>query len=191
MWLEASKIDFINRELIQVSSPTPDQKTKLLSPLPFFAFLLTPARTRIRVSTFLGFREHWTRPVSGPGGLRPAAILCSFNFDIWCFFEEGEGFLMEGKRISASPRPCNGRRILARKRPRSEGVVNSVKKLMRREISSKRDRSFSMSNAQERFRNIQLQVEFFSLILLGYVANTLLFCNFVWLFCWSGWGKLM
>ncbi|KAJ4751076.1 Transducin/WD40 repeat-like superfamily protein [Rhynchospora pubera] len=67
---------------------------------------------------------------------------------------------MEGRRISASPRPCNGRRIVARKRPRSEGVVNSVQKLMRREISSKRDRSFSMSNAQERFRNIQLQEEF-------------------------------
>lgn len=67
---------------------------------------------------------------------------------------------MEGRRITASPRPCNGRRIVARKRQRSEGVVNSVQKLMRREISSKRDRSFSMSNAQERFRNIQLQVVF-------------------------------
>jgi hypothetical protein len=67
---------------------------------------------------------------------------------------------MDGRRITASPRPCNGRRVVARKRQRSEGVVNSVQKLMRREISSKRDRSFSMSNAQERFRNIQLQVFF-------------------------------
>ncbi|XP_008804634.1 uncharacterized protein LOC103717871 [Phoenix dactylifera] len=67
---------------------------------------------------------------------------------------------MEGRRISVSPRPCSGRRILARKRPRADGFVNSVKKLQRREISSKRDRAFSMSNAQERFRNIQLQEEF-------------------------------
>ncbi|KAK1264928.1 hypothetical protein QJS04_geneDACA016950 [Acorus gramineus] len=67
---------------------------------------------------------------------------------------------MEGRRISVSPRPCNGRRILAKKRPRVEGFVNSVRKLQRREICSKRDRAFSMSNAQERFRNIQLQEEF-------------------------------
>ncbi|KAJ3669106.1 hypothetical protein LUZ60_011056 [Juncus effusus] len=67
---------------------------------------------------------------------------------------------MEGRRIAASPRPCNGRRIVARKRPRTDGMVNSVKKLQRREISSRRNRSFSLSNAQERFRNIQLQAEF-------------------------------
>lgn len=67
-----------------------------------------------------------------------------------------------GRRISASPRPCSGRRVVAaRKRPRIGGVdgfVNSVKKLQRREISSKRDRAFTMSDAQERFRNIRLQV---------------------------------
>lgn len=66
-----------------------------------------------------------------------------------------------GRRISASPRPCNGRRVVAKKRPRVGGVdgfVNSVKKLQRREISSKRDRAFTMSDAQERFRNIRLQV---------------------------------
>lgn len=49
---------------------------------------------------------------------------------------------------------------MAKKRPRGglDGFVNSVKKLQRREISSKRDRAFSMSDAQERFRNIRLQV---------------------------------
>ncbi|XP_068314721.1 uncharacterized protein [Pyrus communis] len=68
-----------------------------------------------------------------------------------------------GRRISASPRPCNGRRVVAKKRPRIGGVdgfVNSVKKLQRREISSKRDRAFTMSDAQERFRNIRLQEEY-------------------------------
>uniref|UniRef100_A0A0E0DT52 Uncharacterized protein n=1 Tax=Oryza meridionalis TaxID=40149 RepID=A0A0E0DT52_9ORYZ len=67
---------------------------------------------------------------------------------------------MEARRISASPRPCSGRRVVARKRPRHEAAVNSVRKLQRREISSSRDRAFSMSAAQERFRNIQLQEEF-------------------------------
>ncbi|KAL3653375.1 hypothetical protein CASFOL_003056 [Castilleja foliolosa] len=69
---------------------------------------------------------------------------------------------MDGRRISASPRPCFGRRVVAKKRPRGglDGFVNSVKKLQRREISSKRDRSFSMSDAQERFRNISLQEEY-------------------------------
>ncbi|PKI33107.1 hypothetical protein CRG98_046505, partial [Punica granatum] len=63
---------------------------------------------------------------------------------------------MEGRRIAASPRPCSGRRVVAKKRPRSEGLVNSVRKLQRREICSKRDRAFSLCNAQERFRNMRL-----------------------------------
>uniref|UniRef100_A0A162A1R2 Uncharacterized protein n=1 Tax=Daucus carota subsp. sativus TaxID=79200 RepID=A0A162A1R2_DAUCS len=69
---------------------------------------------------------------------------------------------MDGRRITATRRPCCGRRVVAKKRPRSggDGFVNSVKKLQRREICSKRDRSFSMSNAQERFRNIHLQEEY-------------------------------
>ncbi|WCJ27896.1 Transducin/WD40 repeat-like superfamily protein [Euphorbia peplus] len=67
---------------------------------------------------------------------------------------------MEGRRVSANPRPCSGRRILARKRPRTFGFVNTVKKLQRREISSRRDRAFSMSNAQERFRNMRLREEY-------------------------------
>ncbi|EHA8591804.1 hypothetical protein COCNU_scaffold173690G000010 [Cocos nucifera] len=83
---------------------------------------------------------------------------------------------MEGRRISVSPRPCSGRRILARKRPRVDGFVNSVKKLQRREISSKRDRAFSMSNAQERFRNIQLQVSVLGLVLGLYAFGTLSTC---------------
>ncbi|GFP89397.1 hypothetical protein PHJA_001083400, partial [Phtheirospermum japonicum] len=43
---------------------------------------------------------------------------------------------MDGRRISASPRPCCGRRVVAKKRPRGglDGFVNSVKKLQRREI---------------------------------------------------------
>ena len=69
-----------------------------------------------------------------------------------------------GRRITASPRPCNGKRVVARKRGRGfgggDGFVNSVKKLQRREISSKRDRTFTMTDAQERFRNIRLQVPF-------------------------------
>ncbi|KAE9587290.1 putative transcription factor WD40-like family [Lupinus albus] len=69
-----------------------------------------------------------------------------------------------GRRISVSPRPCSGRRIVAKKRSCCGGgvggFVNSVKKLQRREISSKRDRGFSMSNAQERFRNFRLQEEY-------------------------------
>lgn len=69
---------------------------------------------------------------------------------------------MEGRRISATSRPGCGRRILAKKRPRVEGFVNSVKKLQRREICSKRDRAFSMNNAQERFRNMRLMVRSFS-----------------------------
>ncbi|CAI9091932.1 OLC1v1027053C1 [Oldenlandia corymbosa var. corymbosa] len=68
---------------------------------------------------------------------------------------------MDGRRITASPRPCSGRRVVAKKRPRGlDGFVNSVKKLQRREISSRRDRAFSMSDAQERFRNIRLQEEY-------------------------------
>uniref|UniRef100_M4DEB3 Transducin/WD40 repeat-like superfamily protein n=1 Tax=Brassica campestris TaxID=3711 RepID=M4DEB3_BRACM len=64
---------------------------------------------------------------------------------------------MEGRRITASPRPCSGgRRVVAKKRPRPDGFVNSVKKLQRREISSRKDRAFSISTAQERFRNMRL-----------------------------------
>ncbi|XP_044481959.1 uncharacterized protein LOC123208462 [Mangifera indica] len=65
-----------------------------------------------------------------------------------------------GRRISASPRPCSGKRVLAKKRVRPDGFLNSVKKLQRREISSKRDRAFNISNAQERFRNMQLVEEY-------------------------------
>ncbi|KAG5526929.1 hypothetical protein RHGRI_032998 [Rhododendron griersonianum] len=69
-----------------------------------------------------------------------------------------------GRKVLASPRgPWSGvrrRRVLANKRPRTDGFVNSVKKLQRREISSKRDRSFSMTNAQERFRNMRLTEEY-------------------------------
>ncbi|KAK3422768.1 hypothetical protein EUGRSUZ_G03173 [Eucalyptus grandis] len=87
---------------------------------------------------------------------------------------------MEGKRVSASPRPCSGRRVLAsKKRPRwwcgGDGLVNSVKKLQRREISSKRDRAFSMTDAQERFRNIRLQEEYDTHDPKGHCAMVLTF----------------
>ena len=83
-----------------------------------------------------------------------------------------------GRRISVSPRPCSGRRVVAKKRARGSGVdgfVNSVKKLQRREISSKRDRAFSMSDAQERFRNIRLQVGTSSLLFLYLVLCSILY----------------
>ena len=84
--------------------------------------------------------------------------------------------MMEGRRISAAnPRPCSGRRILAaKKRGRSDGFLNSVKKLQRREISSKPDRSFSITNAQERFRNMRLMVLVF--LLFNLFSN--LICSF-------------
>ncbi|EFH57864.1 hypothetical protein ARALYDRAFT_903098 [Arabidopsis lyrata subsp. lyrata] len=65
--------------------------------------------------------------------------------------------MMEGRRIIANPRPCSGsKRVVAKKRSRPDGIVNSVKKLQRREISSRMDRAFSISTAQERFRNMRL-----------------------------------
>ncbi|KAG7569663.1 hypothetical protein ISN45_Aa04g023570 [Arabidopsis thaliana x Arabidopsis arenosa] len=65
--------------------------------------------------------------------------------------------MMEGRRIIANPRPCSGsKRVVAKKRSRPDGFVNSVKKLQRREISSRMDRAFSISTAQERFRNMRL-----------------------------------
>ncbi|GJV27463.1 RNA-directed DNA polymerase, eukaryota, reverse transcriptase zinc-binding domain protein [Tanacetum coccineum] len=76
------------------------------------------------------------------------------NFGINTGFEfGGNGW----RRITASPWPCNGRRIVTKKRRRSDGLVNSVKKLYKREISSKRDRGFRMCDSLERFRNIRLQ----------------------------------
>jgi hypothetical protein len=88
-----------------------------------------------------------------------------------------------GRRITVSPRPCNGKRVVAKKRGRSfgggDGFVNSVKKLQRREICSKRDRSFTMTDAQERFRNIRLQVPFW----LWFPRNlSFFFLLFLWEF---------
>lgn len=77
--------------------------------------------------------------------------------------------MMDGRRISASPRPCKLRRVVARKRPRGcvDGFVNSFRKLQRREICSKRGRAFSMTDAQERFRHIRLQVSVFFVDVIG------------------------
>lgn len=89
--------------------------------------------------------------------------ICRFCLFVFQIVERESVEKMDGRRISASPRPCSVRRVVAKKRPRGGGVdgfVNSVRKLQRREICSKRDRSFSMSDAQERFRNIRLQEEY-------------------------------
>lgn len=98
------------------------------------------------------------------GGSQEAVFVARFLLLIWVGGGEGGASrvpgMIEGRRISASPRPCSVRRVVAsKKRPRpAEGFVNSVRKLLRREICAGRDRSFGMSNAQERFRHIQLQV---------------------------------
>ncbi|VFQ81107.1 unnamed protein product [Cuscuta campestris] len=84
---------------------------------------------------------------------------------------------MDGKRVSASPRPCCGRRVVAKRQPRSgiNGSVNCVKKLQRREISSKPNRALSMRNSQERFRNIRLQEEYDTHDPKGYSPDALPF----------------
>ncbi|CAN8317143.1 unnamed protein product [Cochlearia groenlandica] len=59
--------------------------------------------------------------------------------------------------LNSNPRPCIGRRVIAnKKRSRHDGFINSVKKLHRREISSRMDRGFSITTSQERFRNMRL-----------------------------------
>ena len=68
-----------------------------------------------------------------------------------------------------SPRPCSVRRFVVKKRTRIGGVngfINSVKNLQRREISSKCDLDFTMSDVQERFHNIHLQVSIIFIVLL-------------------------
>ncbi|KAM0021304.1 hypothetical protein Hdeb2414_s0024g00649421 [Helianthus debilis subsp. tardiflorus] len=75
---------------------------------------------------------------------------------------------MDRGRITASPRACNRRQVVAKKRQRvvvkkqrrgsGDGFVNIVKKPQSREICVKTDRGFRMFDAQERFRNIRLQI---------------------------------
>ncbi|KAK1409243.1 hypothetical protein QVD17_35769 [Tagetes erecta] len=70
---------------------------------------------------------------------------------------------MDGRRITADPRPCNVRRVVVKKRQRGgggDGFVNSVKKIQKREICSKKGRAFRLCDVQERFRNIWLQEEY-------------------------------
>eukprot|EP01018_Ginkgo_biloba_P027738 Gb_19308 [translate_table: standard] len=64
---------------------------------------------------------------------------------------------MDGKKISASPRPSCGRRVVAGKRQRVDDYHNCVRKLQRREIGTAGNMAFNSSNAQEKFRNFQLQ----------------------------------
>lgn len=84
---------------------------------------------------------------------------------------------MDGRRITAAPRPCNERRVVAKKRRRAgaDGLMGTVKKLQRREISSKPDRAFSMKDAPERFSHISLQEEYDTHDPKEYCANTLPF----------------
>jgi hypothetical protein len=96
----------------------------------------------------------------------------------------GEGVSREmesgGRKISVSPR--TGRRVVARKKQLhggfGDGFINSVRKLQRREICTKSIRGFSITDAQERFRNIRLQVQFLKL------NYAFLFFNFI--FCFFG-----
>lgn len=67
---------------------------------------------------------------------------------------------MEGRRVSASPRPGSCRRVVARKRKRPYEYNNCVRKLQRREIGSIGNKAFTSTNSQERFRSFQLQEEF-------------------------------
>jgi hypothetical protein len=81
---------------------------------------------------------------------------------------EGVGCEMEGggggRRVSSSPRPCCGRRVVAKKKHgrggAGDGFINNVRKLQRREISTKSVRGFSITDAQERFRDIRLKGSF-------------------------------
>ncbi|KAM1131388.1 hypothetical protein EV1_045564 [Malus domestica] len=65
-----------------------------------------------------------------------------------------------GRRISANPRLCFVRRVVAKKKGGSDGFLNSMEKLQRCEIYSKRDRAFRMSNSQERFCSVHLVEEY-------------------------------
>ncbi|XP_024527643.1 uncharacterized protein LOC9662931 isoform X2 [Selaginella moellendorffii] len=68
---------------------------------------------------------------------------------------------MDSKKLQVSPRPSSGRRIQAGKRPRPDDYCgNSVRKLMRREISRAGNWAFNRTSSQEKFRNFQLQEEF-------------------------------
>lgn len=71
---------------------------------------------------------------------------------------------MELKMITMRPRPSNEFRVVANKLSVGNGdrILNTIKMLHRREIGSRRDRHFSMSGAEERFRNVFLMVCFIS-----------------------------
>ncbi|KAH6555922.1 hypothetical protein KP509_1Z217600 [Ceratopteris richardii] len=73
---------------------------------------------------------------------------------------------MEIKRkIASSPRPSRGRRVAAdvaagKRAFPFHSSQNCTRKLFRREIGTAGNRLFNSSNAQEKFRNFQLQEEF-------------------------------
>lgn len=83
---------------------------------------------------------------------------------------------MEGaRRKPVNPWLCSDKRVVAKKRPRVgrvDGFFNSIRKLQWREISSKCDRAFTISDAQERFRNICLHVHFVSFFFILFSGLT-------------------
>jgi hypothetical protein len=139
---------------------------------------------RARVCAYAGFGDTFAVRLLN-FGIRVLVDGKSIQIGAGCdvVIEKVEYMKMEGRRLSA---PCSNRRILAnKKRARAEGFVNSVKKLQRREISSKRHRAFTITNAQERFRNMRLMVSFslsffqmFSLVISLFIFGKLRYTRY-------------
>jgi hypothetical protein len=97
-----------------------------------------------------------------------------------------------GRKISVSPR--TGRRVVARKKQLhggfGDGFINSVRKLQRREICTKSIRGFSITDAQERFRNIRLQVQFLQLNFLSFLFFNFIFDFVLWVLKFRRYSKV-
>nr|GME08756.1 uncharacterized protein LOC109182290 isoform X3 [Ipomoea batatas] len=63
-------------------------------------------------------------------------------------------------RLWCLPLFPGGRSRCVLKKRRRGGLLNSVKKLQRREISSRRDAAFVLTNAHEKFRNMRLTAQY-------------------------------
>ncbi|GBG80793.1 hypothetical protein CBR_g31349 [Chara braunii] len=68
--------------------------------------------------------------------------------------------IQSSPRPQQGPRPSCGRRVVAGKRQLSDDSKNSVRKLLKREISRSGNWSFNRTSSQEKFRNFRLQEEF-------------------------------
>lgn len=86
-----------------------------------------------------------------------------------------------GRRITASPGGWSrgvgrvfggGNKKRRRGGAPDNGLLNSVKKLQRREISSKKDAAFVLTNAHEKFRNMRLTVCSLHFSLLSVLITT-------------------